>query len=253
MKPLSVLVIDDEPLARTRIKRMLQNIGNIEVVGECANGRQAVEQIPKIKPDVLLLDVQMPEMNGFQVLESLGENIPYVIFVTAYDQYAIQAFEVYALDYLLKPFNENRLEQALIRARKQVALETKTGFSEQLTALVKELKGEPHLDRLVMKDERKIWFVPVDSIDWIEADGKYVQVHVGKEAHLMRESLTALETKLNPKKFTRIHRSSIVNVERIKEMQPWFHGDYRIILDNGKDLILSRTYRKKFQELIGDA
>ena len=253
MKPLSVLVIDDEPLARTRMKRMLQNIGNIEIAGECANGRQAVEQIPKIKPDVLLLDVQMPEMNGFQVLESLGKNIPYVIFVTAYDQYAIQAFEVYALDYLLKPFNENRLERALIRARNQVALENQSGFSEQLTALVKELKGEPHLDRLVMKDERKLWFVPVDSIDWIEADGKYVLVHVGKEAHLMRESLTALETKLNPKKFTRIHRSSIVNVERIKEMQPWFHGDYRIVLDNGKELILSRTYRKKFQELIGDA
>ena len=253
MKSLSVLVIDDEPLARTRMKRMLQNIGNIEIAGECANGRQAVEQIPKIKPDVLLLDVQMPEMNGFQVLESLGKNMPYVIFVTAYDQYAIQAFEVYALDYLLKPFNENRLERALIRARKQVALENQTGFSDQLTALVKELKGEPHLDRLVIKDERKIWFVPIDSIDWIEADGKYVLVHAGKEAHLLRESLTALETKLNPKKFTRIHRSSIVNIERIKEMQPWFHGDYRIVLDNGKELILSRTYRKKFQELIGDA
>ncbi len=252
MKSLSVLVIDDEPLARTRMKRMLQNIGDIEIAGECTNGRQAVEQIPKIKPDVLLLDVQMPEMNGFQVLESLGKNIPYVIFVTAYDQYAIQAFEVYALDYLLKPFNENRLERALIRARKQVALENQTGFSDQLTALVKELKGEPHLDRLVIKDERKIWFVPIDSIDWIEADGKYVLVHAGKEAHLLRESLTALETKLNPKKFTRIHRSSIVNIERIKEMQPWFHGDYRIVLDNGKELILSRTYRKKFQELIGD-
>jgi two-component system LytT family response regulator len=160
---------------------------------------------------------------------------------------------VYALDYLLKPFNENRLERALMRARQQLELENQSGFSDQLAALVKELKGEAHLDRLVMKDERKIWFVPVNTIDWIEADGKYVLVHIGKDAHLMRESLTALETKLDPKKFTRIHRSSIVNIERIKELQPWFHGDYRILLNNGKELILSRTYRKKFQELIGDA
>jgi two-component system LytT family response regulator len=253
MKALRVVVIDDEPLARSRIKRMLQNIDRIEIAGECANGHQAVAQIPKIQPDVILLDVQMPEMNGFQVLEKLGKNLPYVIFVTAYDQYAIQAFEVYALDYLLKPFNETRLKRALERARKQVDLQNQSGFSEQLDALVKVVKGEEHLDRLVMKDDRKIWFISVDAIDWIEADGKYVLIHTGKESHLLRESLTALETKLNPKKFTRIHRSSIVNIERIKELQPWFHGDYRIVLSTGKELILSRTYRKKFQELIGDA
>jgi two-component system LytT family response regulator len=253
MKALRVVVIDDEPLARSRIKRMLQNIDGVEIAGECANGNQAVEQIPKTQPDVILLDVQMPEMNGFQVLEKLGKHLPYVIFVTAYDQYAIQAFEVYALDYLLKPFNETRLKRALERARKQVDHQNQSDFSEQLDALVKVLKGEAHLDRLVMKDDRKIWFIPVDSIDWIEADGKYVLIHAGRESHLMRESLTALEAKLNPKKYTRIHRSSIVNLERIKELQPWFHGDYRILLSTGQELILSRTYRKKFQELIGDA
>ncbi len=253
MKPLRVMIVDDEPLARTRIKRMLQNIGHIEIAGECADGREATEQIPKIQPDVLLLDVQMPEMDGFQVLQKLGSNFPYVIFVTAYDQYALRAFEVYALDYLLKPFNETRLKKALDRARWQVELKNTAGFTEQISTLLNELKEKPHLDRLVMKDDRKIWFVPVLSIDWIEADGKYVNVHVGKDSHLLRESLTALETKLNPKLFARIHRSSIVNLERIKELQPWFHGDYRVILSNGTELILSRTYRKRFQELIGEA
>jgi two-component system, LytTR family, response regulator len=253
MKPLRVIVVDDEPLARTRIKRMLENIGSVEVVGECSNGREATEQIPKIQPDVLLLDIQMPEMDGFEVLKSLDSNYPYVIFVTAYDQYALRAFEVFALDYLLKPFNEARLEKAISRAREQIELKNGANFTDQISKLVNELKEKNHLDRLVMKDERKIWFVPVQTIDWIEAEGKYVNVHVGRDSHLLRESLTALENKLNPKLFARIHRSSIVNVERIKELQPWFHGDYRVILNDGTELILSRTYRKRFQELIGDA
>jgi two-component system, LytTR family, response regulator len=251
MKSLRAMIVDDEPLARTRIKRMLENIGSIEIVGECSNGREATLQIPKIQPDLLLLDIQMPEMDGFQVLQTLNSKFPYVIFVTAYDQYALRAFEVFALDYLLKPFNEARLEKAIRRAREQIELKNDANFTEQISKLVDELKEKSHLDRLVMKDERKIWFVPVQTIDWIEADGKYVNVHVGKDSHLLRESLTALENKLNPKLFARIHRSSIVNVERIKELQPWFHGDYRVILSNGTELILSRTYRKRFQELIG--
>jgi two-component system, LytTR family, response regulator len=252
MKSLSVMVVDDEPLARTRIKRMLENIGSVEIVGECSNGREAVQQIPEIQPDVLLLDIQMPEMDGFEVLQSLNSNFPYVIFVTAYDQYALRAFEVFALDYLLKPFNEARLEKAIERAREQIELKSNANFTDQISKLVNELKEKTHVDRLVMKDERKIWFVPVHTIDWIEAEGKYVNVHVGRDSHLLRESLTALENKLNPKLFARIHRSSIVNVERIKELQPWFHGDYRVILNNGTELILSRTYRKRFQELIGE-
>jgi two-component system LytT family response regulator len=251
MKTLRVLVIDDEPLARTRLKRMLLEIRAVEVVGECSNGNQAVEQIGKLQPDVLLLDIQMPEKNGFQVLEMIETDLPYVIFVTAYDQYAIQAFEVYALDYLLKPFNKDRLERALLRARTQLELKNQKEFSEQVVSLINELKGGSHQNKLVMKDERKIWFVPVESIDWIKAEGKYVLVHAGKEEHLMRESLVALEAKLDPKKFIRIHRSSIVNIDRIKELHPWFHGDYRILLNNGKELVLSRTYRKKFQEVIG--
>lgn len=253
MIPLRVMVVDDEPLARTRIKRMLENMSAIEIVGECSNGREATEQIPKIRPDVLLLDVQMPEMDGFEVLKALNSNFPYVIFVTAYDQYALRAFEVFALDYLLKPFNEGRLERAITRAREQIELKSNANFTDQISKLVNELKQKTHLDRLVMKDERKIWFVPVNNIDWIEAEGKYVNVHVGRDSHLLRESLTALENKLNPKFFARIHRSSIVNVQRIKELQPWFHGDYRVILNNGTELILSRTYRKRFQELIGES
>jgi len=253
MKSLRAMIVDDEPLARTRIKRMLENIGSIEIVGECSNGREATQQIPKIQPDLVLLDVQMPEMDGFEVLQALKSKFPYVIFVTAYDQYAVRAFEVFALDYLLKPFNETRLEKAITRAREQIELKNDANFTEQISKLVEDLKEKSHLDRLVMKDERKIWFVPVHTIDWIEAEGKYVNVHVGKDSHLLRESLTALENKLNPKLFARIHRSSIVNVERIKELQPWFHGDYRVILSTGTELILSRTYRKRFQELIGEA
>ena len=253
MKSLRVIVVDDEPLARTRIKRMLENIGSIEIVAECSNGREATQQIAKLQPDLLLLDIQMPEMDGFEVLQSLHSHFPYVIFVTAYDQYAIRAFEVFALDYLLKPFNESRLEKAITRAREQIELKSNSNFTDQISKLVNELREKPHLDRLVMKDERKVWFVPVKTIDWIEAEGKYVNVHVGRDSHLLRESLTALENKLNPRLFARIHRSSIVNVERIKELQPWFHGDYRVILNNGTELILSRTYRKRFQELIGEA
>jgi two-component system, LytTR family, response regulator len=252
IRTLRAMIVDDEPLARTRIKRMLENIGSIEIVGECSNGREATEQIPQIQPDLLLLDIQMPEMDGFEVLKALNSKYPYVIFVTAYDQYAVRAFEVFALDYLLKPFNEARLEKAITRAREQIELKNDANFTDQISKLVEELKEKSHLDRLVMKDERRIWFVPVQTIDWIEAEGKYVNVHVGKDAHLLRESLTALENKLNPKLFARIHRSSIVNVERIKELQPWFHGDYRVILNNGTELILSRTYRKRFQELIGE-
>jgi two-component system, LytTR family, response regulator len=199
MKPLRVVVVDDEPLARTRIKRMLENIGWVEVAGECSNGREATEQIPKIQPDVLLLDIQMPEMDGFEVLKSLNSNFPYVIFVTAYDQYALRAFEVFALDYLLKPFNEARLEKAITRTREQIELKNGANFTDQISKLVNELKEKTHLDRLVMKDERKIWFIPVQTIDWIEAEGKYVNVHVGRDSHLLRESLTALENKLNPK------------------------------------------------------
>jgi two-component system LytT family response regulator len=253
MKMLQVIIVDDEPLARSRVRRMLQGHTDVEIIAECSNGKQAIEAVRKHKPDLLLLDVEMPEMDGFEVVDALGKDLPYIVFITAYNQYAIRAFEVHALDYLLKPFNESRLTKAFERARDRIRDSEKEHFNERIIRLLEDIRGESHyMERLILRNDRKIWFMNVNQIDWFEADGKYVNVHAGKEAHLVRESLTSLESKLDPKNFARIHRSSIVNINRIKEFQPWFHGDYRILLKDGTELILSRTYRKQFRDLIGE-
>lgn len=252
-KPIRVLLVDDEPLAREMIREMLKDDSEAEVAGECVNGREAIEAIQEHNPDLIFLDVQMPEIGGFDVLEALKSvHMPHVIFVTAYDQYAVRAFEVHALDYLLKPFDRERFDSAWRRAKAHI-LATRNGEMDQrILAILEELKaGSKYLERLVIKSGGRVFFLDTDDIDWIEAEGNYVSVHTGKKSHLLRETISSLEAQLDPKKFLRIHRSSIVKIDRIKELQPWFHGEYRVILLDGTQLTLSRNYRENLQEALG--
>ena len=249
---IRVLLVDDESLAREMLREMLQDDPQVTIVGESGNGREALEAIRTHSPDLIFLDVQMPELGGFEVLEALGKEIPRVIFVTAYDQYAVRAFEVHALDYLLKPFDQERFDISWQRARTQILRDRNGGTDQRILALLEEMKaGNKYLERLVIKASGRIYFLETTEIDWIEAEGNYVSVHSAKKSHLLRETISSLEAQLDPKKFLRIHRSSIVRIDRIQELQPWFHGEYRIILQNGTQLTLSRNYRDKLQEALG--
>jgi len=249
---LRTLIADDEPLAREGIRMLLESDAEIVSVDECADGKAAVDAIIATKPDLVFLDVQMPEMNGFEVLAEVGvDRMPNTIFVTAYDKYALQAFDVHALDYLLKPYTNERFFSALERAKTEISLRTEKELNGQLSALLDHLKGgRQHLVRLVVKTAGRISFVGVEEIDWIEAADTYVRLHVGREAHLVRGTMSGLEAKLDPIKFLRIHRSTIVNVKRIKELQPLFHGEYLLTLRDGTQLTSGRTYRDKIQPLL---
>jgi len=237
---IRVLIVDDEPLAREMLREMLQSDKQVTIVGESTNGRDAVEAIRSTSPDLIFLDVQMPELGGFEVLEALGTGrIPHVIFVTAFDHYAVRAFEVHALDYLLKPFDQERFDVSWLRAKTHVLRERNGGVDQRILTLLEELKdGRKFLERLVIKAAGRIYFLETGDIDWIEAEGNYVSVHSGKKSHLLRETISSLESQLDPRKFVRIHRSSIVRIDRIQELQPWLHGEYRIIIHNGTKLTL---------------
>jgi two-component system LytT family response regulator len=250
---MRVLIVDDEPLARRRIKRMLATDADVEIVGDCATGREAAAAIRDREIDLVFLDIQMPEMDGFSVLESIApDRLPLVIFVTAYDQYALRAFEFYALDYLLKPFDRRRFEKAMQRARERILKEKGDALKERTIALLEEINARSHhLGRLVIKAGGRVFFIKTEEIDWIEAEGKYVRLHVGRESHLLREAIGSLEAQLDPEKFLRIHRSTIVNIDSIRELQPWFHNEYRVILRDGTELMLSRSCRKKLGEMLG--
>lgn len=253
--PIRVLVVDDEPLAREMIREMLAGEPEAQIIGECVNGTEAVAAIKAHAPDLLFLDVQMPEASGFEVLETLPNgHTPHVIFVTAYDQYAVRAFEVHALDYLLKPFDRERFEAAWQRAKEHILKEKSGRMDERILSLLEELKaGAKYLERLVIKTGGRVFFLDADDIDWIEAEGNYVSVHSGMKSHLLRETISGLEEQLDPKKFRRVHRSAIVQLDKIKELQPWFHGEYRIILQSGAELMLSRNYRENLQAALGKA
>lgn len=248
---IKTLIVDDEPLARDRVKRFLRDEHDINVIGECGNGKEAVSAIKEKKPDLVFLDIQMPEKNGFEVVKALDEkHMPSVIFVTAYDQYALQAFDVHALDYLLKPFNRDRLHKAVSHAREQIETKRIGNLDERLASLIKDLRGEKkYLERLVVKSVGRVFFLKVDEIDWIEAAGNYVKLHAGRESHMIRETMNGIEAKLDPDRFLRIHRSTVVNIDRIKELHPMFSGDYAVILRNGTELALSRNYRERLLEL----
>ncbi len=252
MAKLRVLIVDDEPLAREKIAALLAEDADIEIIGEYGNGLAAVAAIEAQSPDLVFLDVQMPELDGFGVLESVAaEFMPFVIFVTAYDRYALRAFEAQALDYLLKPFDQDRLGKALQRAKRQIERERASGVNQQLVALLADLKAKPKmLERLVIKSGGRVFFLRAEEIDWIEAAANYVQLHVGQESHLLRETINSLAARLDPDKFLRIHRSIIVNIERIKELHPWFHGKYAIVMRDGTQLTSSRGYREHLQKLL---
>jgi two-component system LytT family response regulator len=271
--PISVVVADDEALARRRIVRMLQEERDVEIVAQCADGRQAVDAIRQFQPDLVFLDVQMPELDGFGVLASLNEGrVPTVIFVTAYDEYALRAFEVHALDYLLKPFDADRFRSAFHRARAQLELAGAESENRRLFELLEHLSGSTaaadpaaagqrssanalnggqYADRLMIKTEGRVVFAKATEIDWIEAAGNYVRLHIGRDARLLRETMADLERRLDPARFIRIHRSTIVNLDRVREMQPWFSGEYTVIMHDGAKLKLSRGYRERLEERLG--
>jgi two-component system, LytTR family, response regulator len=251
---IRTLIVDDETLARRRIRRLLAAESDVEVVGECHDAREAVDFIQQRTPDLVFLDVQMPGLDGFGLLDALpAQNVPAVIFVTAFDQYALRAFEVRALDYLLKPFDHARFRKALDRARAQIRQNGGMALDPRLSHLIENLgaRSKPS-ERVVIKSAGRIMFLRTDEIDWLEAADNYVRVHVGAESHLLRETLGALEARLDPARFMRIHRSTVVNIDRVKELQPWFHGDYIVILQDGSRLNLSRTYRDRVIGLVGE-
>lgn len=251
MAKIRTLIVDDEPLARDRIKRILREEPEIQVIGECGNGKEAVKAILEKHPDLVFLDIQMPEINGFDVVNALdAESMPAIVFVTAYDQYALQAFDVHALDYLLKPFNRERLHKAVAHARDQIEGKRIGKLDERLSSLIADLRTErKYLERLVVKSVGRVFFLKVGEIDWIEAAGNYVKLHTARTAHMVRETMNSIESKLDPDRFYRIHRSTIVNIDRIKELHPMFSGDYAVLLDNGTELSLSRNYRERMLEL----
>ncbi len=263
MSTIKTLIVDDEPLSRERIRTLLAPQTDVEIVGEYGDGRQALAAMQQTHPDLLFLDVQMPDLDGFGLLRSLpaakeSGRLPVVVFVTAYDQHALRAFEVNALDYLLKPFDEERFLQALERARKQVHLASieQSGNNgenggRRFLSLVRDSQARAKpVERLVVRSGGRVFFLRTDEIDWVEAASNYVRIHAGADSHLLRETMNGIETRLDPEKFLRIHRSTIVNIDRVAELQPWFHGDYAVTLRDGTRLTLSRGHRDKLQQFL---
>jgi two-component system LytT family response regulator len=253
---IKTLIVDDEPLARRNLRLLLAKDPQIEIVEECRNGREAVKAINALSPDLIFLDIQMPEMDGFDVLAQVGPGqIQAIIFVTAFDQYALKAFDVHALDYLLKPYDDERFAHALTRAKAQIEAREINRLSKRLLALLEERESERnapveakgYLTRVMIKAAGRMVLLKVDEIDFVEADGNYAKLHVGRKAHLLREKMNDLEGKLDPERFVRIHRSVIVNLDRIKEMHPHFNGDYIVVLEDGRQLRLSRTRREHLE------
>ena len=254
MGKIRALIVDDEPLAREGIHMRLEQEPDIEVIGECRNGREAVAAILREAPDLVFLDIQMPRLDGFDVIEAVGvRQMPQVIFVTAYDEHALRAFDVHALDYLLKPIDSARFDEALQRVRTRLRVNNLEALGEQLHYLMAALRaGKKSLERLAIKSAGRIIFLNVEEVDWIEAADNYVQVHAGRESHLLHATMNSLESRLDANQFLRIHRSTIVHLKRVKELHPMFHGEYRVILKDGTQLASGRSYRKKLQKLLND-
>lgn len=248
---ISTLIVDDEKLARDKLQRLLGDESDVEIIGECSCGTDTVKFINKKNPDLVFLDIQMPELNGFEVLEKIKpENMPTIIFVTAYDQFALDAFNANALDYLTKPFDKDRLQTALQKARNQIENSRQGEMDERLLSLLNNLKEtKEYPDRLVLKSSGKIYFVKTEDIDWIEAAGNYIKIHAEGKSHMLRETMNGIEKKLPPDRFLRIHRSSLVNIDRIKELNPLFSGDYLVTLQDDTELTLSRNYHDRLKEL----
>ncbi len=249
---IRALIVDDEPPARELIATLLRDEPDVEVVGECVNGRKAVSAIERLSPDLVFLDVRMPGLDGFGVLAELPvERWPLIVFVTAYEEHAVRAFEVHALDYLLKPFEYDRLRQAVRRARAKMSQGEGASEQTRLLSLLEDLQNKAQSwDRVVVREAGRITFLKPDEIDWIEAEGNYVCLHAGAKSHLLHETMNAAEARLAERKFLRVSRSALVNLERVKEWQPLFHGDSVLILKDGTRLTVSRVYREKLDRLV---
>ena len=263
---IKTLVVDDEPLARRNLRVLLEADPEVELVGEASGGAEALALISEHSPDLVFLDVQMPELDGFGVLERLeAEKLPVVIFVTAFDKYALKAFDFHALDYLLKPFDDSRFEKALARAKQQLAQRELKNLSRRLISLLEDRGGGPravedaaapadkparYQTRFLIKSAGRVSFIRADEIDWIEAEDYYVKLHVKGRGHLLRETMNDIEARLDPEVFVRTHRSSIVNLERVRELQQLFGGDYAVVLHDGTQLKLSRARRERVESLL---
>lgn len=270
---IRTLIVDDEPLARSRIVELLKDRDAYEVVGEFGTAEDAAEALPELAPDLLFLDIEMPGLDGFDLLEALDSgDPPVVIFVTAFDQYARRAFDVYALDYLVKPFDDDRFAQSLSRAERELKRENDENLRSRLLRILADddsadpAKGPEsdrpngngrrdsveYLDRIIIKSGDKVLLQKTEEIDWIEAADYYARIHVGERSYLVRESLSRLEERLDPHRFARIHRSSIINLDRVRELHPWFHGAYLVILEDGTELRLSRGRKDQLKDLLGN-
>jgi len=249
MQPISTLIVDDERLARSRLRRLLNPDPEIEIAGECANGLEAVDFLRRHTPGLVFLDVQMPGMDGFEVLQKAkSEPLPVVVFVTAYDHYALRAFEVHAFDYLLKPFDRRRFHQTLARAKTQVKLLRQKDWDQRIGGLLDNLDTERRdLNRIAIRAGGYIHLLDAGSIDWVEAADNYIKFHCGSEIHVSRETMASIEKRLDPSRFIRIHRSTIVNADRVKEIQPSRFGDYQVVLRDGAVLALSRAIRNRLR------
>ena len=258
---IRVIVVDDEPLARSGVIALLERDAELEVVAEAANGEEAVELIAELRPDLVMLDVQMPGLSGFDVIRRVGpDRMPAVVFVTAYDQFAVRAFEVNAVDYLLKPFDDDRFAMTMARAKKAVRSIHVGELSRRLADLLDKTgtpaaspapaKTSEFADRLVVKSGGRVFFLRSEEVDWIEAADYYVKLHALGKTHLLRETMNALESRLDPKRFFRVHRSAIVNLDRIRELQPYFRGEHVLILQDGTKLKLSRARREKLEDVL---
>ena len=250
----SVLIVDDEPLARDRIREMLKADREIQVIGEARSGCEAVASINAKAPDIVFLDVQMPDMDGFEVLKKLGaERLPIVIFVTAYDQYALRAFEVHALDYLMKPFDRRRLAKALNHAKDQLKRPGRERDDGRIIRLLEEIKGRGrYLERFAIRMGERVIFVRTEDVDSIEAEGNYVRLNVAGSSYMLRETINSIEAQVDPGTFVRIHRSTIVNINQVKELQAWARGEYRVVLHSGAYYTLSRSYRERFDNFVNN-
>jgi two-component system, LytTR family, response regulator len=262
---IRAIIVDDEPTARRGVRLLLERDGGVEIVGEAATGVEAAELIVREKPDLAFLDVQMPGSDGFEALSKIGPAMaPAVVFVTAYDEHALRAFEVNAIDYLLKPYDDARFAAALRRAKDEVRRRQADNVNSRLSQLLDYLQqngannaaaqsAEKPGERILIKSSGEIFFLKAEEVDWIEAEGDYMKFHVAGRAHLMRETMARLEARLDPKRFIRIHRSTIVNIDRLRKLSPSFAGEYAVVLHDGTKLKLSRGYHERIATLLKQA
>ncbi len=252
MTPITAVIADDEPLARERIRTLLAAFPQVTIVGEARDGKEALKIINELHPSLLFLDVQMPEMDGFAVLDQIDSDAaPAVIFVTAYDAFALRAFEVHAIDYLLKPFTQYRFGRAMQHTLRRLRDSNGEHLEPRLVSLLESIRSEKKAqERVAIRTDEGVYFVRISEVDWLEASGNYVKIHAGSQEHVLRDSLKNFEERLDPNRFLRVHRSAIVNLDSIQRLEPWFHGEYSVVLRDGTKLTSSRTYSERLRTLI---